>query len=228
MIGRAALGIWMTIDPAKAADFNAWYPRQHLPERLSVPGFLRGRRYAAVEASQPYFTLYELAAPEVTTSAAYLERLNAPTDWTRRVLPTITTFVRNAYRLLAATTGDPTAGHLLTVRVKPDSGRGPYVRESLEREALAELGAVAGVAGAGTYLSESAGTSVMTEERRIMGGEVLAAPPLLALCEVSDPTRAGAVREFWTAWARRIAAEVTLDFYRLMYGLGWLGDAESR
>jgi hypothetical protein len=228
MIGRAALGIWMTIDAAKADDFNAWYPRQHLPERLSVPGFLRGRRYVAVDATLPYFTLYELASPDVTTSAAYLERLNAPTDWTRRVLPTITTFVRNAYRLLAATPGDPTAGHLLTVRIKPDSGRGPYVREWLERDAVAEVGAAAGVTGVGAYVSESAGTSVETEEKRIMRGEVLAAPPLLALCEVGDVERAAALRAFWSAWARRIAAGVTLDFYRLMYGLAWLGDAERR
>ena len=88
MIGDAALGIWMDVDPAGLDDFNAWYRRQHLPERLSVPGFLRGRRYQTTGEGPVYFTLYETADAAVLSSAAYLERLNNPTDWTRRALPT--------------------------------------------------------------------------------------------------------------------------------------------
>ncbi|MBI3638016.1 MAG: hypothetical protein HY216_17610, partial [Candidatus Rokubacteria bacterium] len=57
----------------------------------------------------------------------------------------------------------------------------------------------------------------------IIGGEALAAPPMLALCEVDDPVAMPALREFWIAWGRRLAAEVTVDAYRLMYGLGWTG-----
>ncbi len=227
MIGGAALGIWMTIDPAREADFNAWYPRQHLPERLSVPGFLRGRRYAAVDAGPPYFTLYEVADVGVLTSAPYLERLNAPTDWTRRVLPAITVFIRNGYRRLAASPTDVAAAHLLTVRIKPESGRGPSVREWLEREAVTTADGLPGVAGVAVYLSESGGTSVVTEEKRLVGGEALAAPPMLTLCEVSDPAAAPALREFWETWGRKIAADVTVDFYALMYGLGWLGSREQ-
>lgn len=234
MIGAAAIGIWMTIDPAGEADFNAWYPRQHLPERLSVPGFLRGRRYAAVDAGgaraarngPPYFTLYEVETVDVLTSAAYLERLNNPTDWTRRVLPTLSVFVRNTYRRLTETPGDPTAAHLVTVRIKPDSGRGPYIREWMERDGAGEAAGQPGVAATAFYVSESGGTSVMTEEKRIIGGEALAAPPMLALCEVGDAAAAPPLREFWTAWGRRLAAEVTLDTYRLMYGLGWTGTRE--
>ena len=89
MIGDAALGIWMDVDPAGLDDFNAWYRRQHLPERLSVPGFLRGRRYQTTGEGPVYFTLYETADAAVLSSAAYLERLNNPTDWTRRALPRI-------------------------------------------------------------------------------------------------------------------------------------------
>jgi hypothetical protein len=62
----------------------------------------------------------------------------------------------------------------------------------------------------------------MTEERKLVGGEVVAATPFLALCELTDPRAELGLRDFWQAWARRIAAEVTVDVYRLLYGLSWL------
>ncbi len=222
MRGNAALAIWFCVDPDDVPALDAWYPRQHLPERLSVPGFLRGRRYAAATARLPYFTLYETEDAAVLSSAPYLERLNGPTDWTRRVLPTFRVMVRNAYRRLGTGGDDHVERDLLTVQIKPDSGRGPYVREWLEREASGALGALTGVAGATGYLSDSGGTSVLTEERKIVGGEVVPGAPFLALLEVADPGAERALREFWDAWARKMAAEVTIDAYRLMYGLGWV------
>ncbi|MGH7393509.1 MAG: hypothetical protein ACREM3_29255 [Candidatus Rokuibacteriota bacterium] len=222
MRGNAALAVWFRVDAAGVPDLDAWYPRQHLPERLSVPGFLRGRRYAAASARLPYFTLYETEDAAVLSSAPYLERLNAPTDWTRRVLPTFRLMVRNAYRRLGGGGDDRFERHLLTVQVKPDSGRGPYVREWLEGQAAASLGALAGVAGAAGYVSDTGGTTVVTEERKIVGGEVVGGAPFLALVEVTDPGAEPALREFWEGWARKMAAEATVDFYQLMYGLSWL------
>jgi hypothetical protein len=222
MIGGAALAIWFDIDPAGQEDFDAWYPRQHLPERLSLPGFRRGRRYAALEASSGFFTLYETAEAGVLSSPAYLERLNNPTDWTRRVLPHFQRMTRNAYRLLAASPADAAERELLTVRIKPDSGRGPYVRDWLEKDGMALVTAQAGAGACGFYLSDGGGTSVVTEERRLVGGEVLAATPFLALCELADPAAAPALRALWEDWARRIAAEVQVDSFRLLYGLRWI------
>ena len=223
MIGRAALGIWMEVDAGGLEDFNAWYRGQHLPERLAVPGFLRGRRYETTGGGPRYFTLYETAEPAVLSSAAYLARLNDPTDWTRRALPRVTRMVRNAYRGVAASPADALTSSLLTVRVQPHSGRGPYVRAWLAAQAADALGAVEGIAGWATYESDTSGTSVATEERKIMGGEVVAAPPFLILCELRDAEAEARVRDFWPAWATRIAAEATIDGYRLLYGLGWLG-----
>ena len=222
MIGTSALAIWLTLDPAGEEEFNNWYPRQHLPERLSVPGFLRGRRYRAAGAGPPYFTLYELADARVLSSPAYLERLNNPTDWTRRVLPGIRGAVRNGGTRLAASEPDSVEQHLLTVRIVPASGRGPAVRAWLTGEAVRTLTALPGVTGAALLEQETGGTAVVTEERRLFGCEVLGGPPWVALCEVADPTAEAGLREFWRAWSSRIAAEATVDFYRLMYGLRWI------
>lgn len=218
MIGAAALGIWIDVDTGALDDFNAWYREQHLPERLGVPGFLRGRRYEATSGGPAYFTLYETESAAVLSSAAYLARLNAPTAWTRRVLPAMRTMIRNAYRLVASSAEPaPAAARLLTVRVQPHSGRGPYVRTWLATDAVTTVGGLDGAASVGVYESDTSGTAVMTEERKLVGAEVKAAPPFLVLCELNPSADAVALRTFWESWATKIAADVTTDEYRLLY-----------
>ncbi|HXG04754.1 MAG TPA: hypothetical protein VNO23_15230 [Candidatus Binatia bacterium] len=221
MIGGAALAIWFDVAPADRAELDAWYARQHLPERLSVPGFLRGRRYAATGGGTGFFTLYEVRDHGVLSSAAYLERLNNPTDWTRKVLPTFRGMVRTIYERVAAGPADAVADHLLTVRVEPGPGRGEAIRRWLEGEAPAALAALAGATAWGAYASEGGGTSVITEERRLVG-DVRPGPPLLVLVEVGDPTAEAALRDFWVSWGRRQGATTGVDLYRLLYGLAWI------
>ena len=49
----------MDIDPADEAEFNRWYDREHLDERVAIEGFLEARRYVAhqgqSEISVPVF-----------------------------------------------------------------------------------------------------------------------------------------------------------------------------
>ena len=45
LAGRAFLAMWHDIAEAGDAEYNAWHTRQHMPERLGVPGFRVGRRY---------------------------------------------------------------------------------------------------------------------------------------------------------------------------------------
>ena len=66
------LAIWNDIDDAVARDYEAWYQRQHLYERVSVPGFRYGRRYVAVDARPKFFTYYETDTPEALTGGEYV------------------------------------------------------------------------------------------------------------------------------------------------------------
>jgi hypothetical protein len=86
LLGRAVLAIWNGIAPEAEADFVAWHVREHIPERVGLPGFLRGRRYVASDAEPAYFNFYETASAAALTSPAYLARLDQPTPWTRRVV----------------------------------------------------------------------------------------------------------------------------------------------
>lgn len=221
MIGGAALAIWFDVAPGDRAEVDAWYARQHLPERLSVPGFLRGRRYAAAGGGPGFFTFYETRDVGVLSSPPYLERLNHPTDWTRKVLPTFRGMMRTVYQQVAAAPADAVADHLLTVRVAPRPGRDPAVRRWLEAGAAAALSALPGAASWGAYAAEGGGTSVVTEERRLVG-DVRASTPFLVVLEVGDPEAEAALRDFWSGWGREQGAEATVDLYRLLYGLAWL------
>lgn len=98
-------------------EFNAWYDDEHLPERLAIPGFVSARRWVAdVEPGQGrYLATYELSSPGVLSSAAYLERLNHPTPWSRRCLGACLLFRR--WACAQASPGEagphPDAGALL-------------------------------------------------------------------------------------------------------------------
>lgn len=87
LLGKAAIAIWCHIDASLRPEHDAWHSGEHLPERLAIPGFLRGRRCRASDdaAPWPYFILYEVRDAAVMTSPAYLERLNNPTPWSRKL-----------------------------------------------------------------------------------------------------------------------------------------------
>jgi hypothetical protein len=121
--GTGVLAIWSDAVPEHEAEFNDWYTSQHLPERVGVPGFRRGRRYVKDTPGElRYFTLYECATIEVLASAPYLERLNNPTDWTRRAMP----FFRNGSRaamVVASSAGAGIGGLAATIQFTPAAGR---------------------------------------------------------------------------------------------------------
>ncbi len=86
LLGQGVLAIWNGIAPAAEAEFVSWHVREHIPERVGVPGFLRGRRYVAVHGEPKYFNFYEADTADVFTSPAYQARLNDPTPWTQQVV----------------------------------------------------------------------------------------------------------------------------------------------
>ncbi len=220
--GQAALGIWMDVLPEAEDAFNAWYKGQHLPERLAVPGFLRGRRYLAAAGAPKYFILYETEGPEVLRSPAYLERLNHPTDWTRRVLPTMRNVVRNAYRFLGAA-GRQDGEGLVTLRLDPFPGAEPGLRARYQAEVLEAMARVPGVVSAALYEAEAAATGVITEERKLVG-TMAAAPAFLCVCELRDPE--APAHPAWRALvgpagpARKdVVRDLTENVFRLLYAL---------
>jgi len=117
LAGEGAIAIWNGISDEGRADFYAWHLSEHMPERVGIPGFLRGRRYrAADDKTHPeFFTLYETQTFEVTQGVDYLNRLNAPTSWTKRATAHFKTTSRSLARVVASFGVGP-GGALLTLR----------------------------------------------------------------------------------------------------------------
>ena len=116
-LGSGVLAIWNGIESEFEAEFLRWHVGEHIPERLSIPGFLRARRYVVLEGQPAYFNFYEVAKPEVLSSEPYLARLNDPSQWSRRVVPHFTDTSRSLCRVVESR-GDGVAGAVFAIRVE--------------------------------------------------------------------------------------------------------------
>jgi len=166
LLGTAAMLLSFDVAAEAVAEHDDWHTQEHLPERLSIPGFLRGSRWIGTQGQPRYLVLYEVAALATLTSAAYLERLNHPSEWTRRIMP----HYRGMKRGFCAVSGGfgSGLGHAaLLVRLGTEPGAEEGLRRWLLREALPALPSLPGVGS--VHLLEGAATPPMTNEQRIRG-----------------------------------------------------------
>ncbi|SAL31492.1 hypothetical protein AWB70_02014 [Caballeronia cordobensis] len=115
---RAILCATLTVRESDEENFVAWHTREHLPERLAIPGFLRGRRFECTDAKRCYLILYDVDSLSVLSRPDYLERLNNPTAWTRATLPAFQDGRRSAYRLMAKA-GNAEGAFVMMVSARP-------------------------------------------------------------------------------------------------------------
>lgn len=78
--------VWTDVDPAYEADFNRWYDREHMAERVSLPGFEWARRYRSAANRRRYLALYRTASLAAFTTAAYRQAYANQTLWSKRSL----------------------------------------------------------------------------------------------------------------------------------------------
>ena len=136
LLGKAAMLLSFDIVPEAIAEHDDWHTHEHLPERLSIPGFLRGSRWVALQGRPRYFVMYEVKELAVLTSAAYLERLNNPSPWTSKMMKHYRGMTRGLCTIAGGYgSGLGQAGLLL--RFKPAPGPESSLREWLLQDAVA-------------------------------------------------------------------------------------------
>ena len=181
LAGEAFVAIWHDVAPEGKPDYYEWHNREHMPERVGIPGFRRGRRYIAERGAPEYFNLYEVDTMEVLTGQDYLNRLNNPTPLTRRTV----THIRNVSRSLcrvAASFGCAQGGVIMTWRLEAAEGQEEVLHHYLRREALPSVFERAGVLGAHFGVADRSGSEIITEERKARGIHTLV-PGLVILVE---------------------------------------------
>jgi hypothetical protein len=167
LLGPAAIAMWWDMAPEHRIEFEDWHSHEHFPERLGIPGFLRGSRWADAAGGAGFFVMYELEAYETLTSPAYLERLNNPTPWSRKLMPHHSRMVRSQCRVLESFGGGIGAA-MLTIRLSPVPGRDDALRQYL-REVLAAIPSRPGLRG-GHLLHTQTPAIAQTQEQKIRGG----------------------------------------------------------
>ena len=118
LAGKGMLLTSMDIDASDEAEFNRWYDREHLLERVAIEGFLEARRYVAHEASPKYLCLYSTESFDVLDSLAYRTALASQTDWSKANIARFKNMIRAVARITVSR-GAGRGAALGIVRLRP-------------------------------------------------------------------------------------------------------------
>jgi hypothetical protein len=173
VLGRAAVAMWWDIAPEMKSEFEHWHSHEHMPERLGIPGFRRGTRWIAASGEPSYFVFYEVKNLETITGGAYLERLNDPTPWSRKMMPHHRNMVRSLCRVRACF-GGVLAHALATIRLSPSPESARALSKWLASEAMPKLPQREGLTGAHLLESRPMIGRPQTAEQKIRGQDTAA------------------------------------------------------
>src|SRR6266702_6872833 len=133
LAGKGMLLTSMDIDPSDEAEFNRWYDREHLEERVAIDGFLEARRYVARQGSPKYLCLYSTETFDVLDSPAYRAKLANPTDWSKKTMARFKNMIRAVARITISR-GQGRGAALGIVRLCPQAGSEDTLRAGLREK----------------------------------------------------------------------------------------------
>ncbi|MFA5491297.1 MAG: hypothetical protein WC284_19120 [Candidimonas sp.] len=135
--GQGMLITAMDVDPERERDFNLWYDKEHLVDRVILPGFIEARRYIAVQGGPRYLNYYTTDTFDVLTSEGYKTARKNHTPWGRQHVPHFRNGLRVTARV-AASLGQGRGGVNAFIRLRPGEGRQAAL-EQLLRERCADV-----------------------------------------------------------------------------------------
>ena len=167
--GKGMLMTFTETTTAAEGDFNEWYNREHIDERVWLPGFHRARRYVDCDgdARIKYFATYETDRVEDLCDPDYMKLLADQSDWSKKVMNTFTNFDRITARI-TIDLSHGFAGACAFARFFPAPAVADSLRRHLEQTLLPDLVARPGMIGA--LLAEN-DLDVVNEGRKAQGVE---------------------------------------------------------
>lgn len=162
------MAFWADIDDDYVLKYQQWHNCEHVPERVSIPGFVEGRRYRNLDNKPHFLMYYDTESPAVLASEAYMAALNKPTLWTKEALTHFRDPTRDIFKRLAVAGRRQkfTSPYITSIRFDlPDGGEGRYVDQW--------LGAVAAqdnVDRVRLYVADAAIGNMGTSEKKVHGG----------------------------------------------------------
>src|SRR5258705_12990725 len=129
--GKGMLLTSMDIDAAHEAEFNRWYDREHLEERVAIDGFLEARRYIAHDGHPKYLSLSSTETFDVLDSPAYRTALANQTDWSNANIARFKNMIRAVARITISR-GQGPGPALGIVRLRPPADGQDKLRSALQ------------------------------------------------------------------------------------------------
>lgn len=209
MHGLGALGVWHDVADGTSDEIDQWYDREHHLERVAIPGFLRARRYRNLGSGLGYFSRYDTVDAAVLASAPYLQALDHPSPWSRKIFPAYQRTVRGAFQVIAARRFAE-GGELLSIRLP--EGVTTQRRETL-RSLPGRLIDQPGVLGVEIWDIDVSATTPPTRERDIRGG----AESFPGAAVLIDASRSDRALEAFKAIMGDGGDHATIDRFRLVY-----------
>ena len=166
LAGQAVVAIWNGIAPEGRTEFYEWHNREHMPERVGIPGFRRGRRYIAKYGTPEYFTLYE-ADSRRSAGGAGLSQPAEQSDAVdaARSADLLPRYARGICRVKLSL-GVGQGGCMLTLRFGAEDGREAELEQHLRHTALPPLADIVLVSGVHLCIADQAGSGIKTAEKR--------------------------------------------------------------
>ena len=210
LAGKGMLITAMDVDAADEQEFNIWYDREHLAERVAIDGFLEARRWLAVDAKPKYFCTYSTNAFADLTGPAYQKALANQTDWSKKNIGRFRNMIRAVGRITASR-GQGRGAALVVVRLRPQPGTQDQLRATMNE--LLDPGMLPGVISLHLIESDPNLSKSLTEPDKPNPG----AADWFVLVEGTDLAALQALaRERFAATG---AAVVSTGSYRLMWDL---------
>lgn len=178
-----AVAIWHDIAPQGLAEFYAWHGEEHMPERVSIPGFCSGRRFIAKAADLQFFNLYETQSLEVVGGPDYQARLDSPTPRTLSAVRHFRNVARSLCRVLvkhtASESGIGQAGLIATLRYDVEEAQEAAHLEKFQQAIVPALAGSAGVCAVSLLLADRAASGYVNAEQRARGAANAVSPIVL-------------------------------------------------
>jgi len=190
LMGTGAVLVWNDVAAEGRRQFYDWHDKEHIPERLDIPGFRRGRRYISPNHSPEWFTMYEADDLDVVTSPQYLARLNAPTPATQQTLK----YFRNTSRAIcrvACSMGSSSGGHILTMRLQAAEECSDALIALAMETIFPRALRLTGVVACHLYAADQSASHTDTAESRTRTFDV---PSWVLLAEITTVTASDEVR----------------------------------
>lgn len=110
------LFVWTSADPDHELDFNRWYDREHVEERVRIPGFVSGTRYQSVRGPRKYLGLYRTVSLAAFQTPDYFKAFGQQTPWSLTNLQRMVDPMRRVCAI-EAETGRGTGAWLAVLRL---------------------------------------------------------------------------------------------------------------